>query len=82
MREASLTDRERDDLLTQIEGVYREVLQARPYLQVLSGLTHIQSSDLPRTKKVELSMELLKSYNLPEPEEQDIAGQVRRIYKL
>jgi hypothetical protein len=80
IREASLSEWERDDLLAQIDGIYGEVLKARPYVQVLSGLNHIQGGDFSRAQKVTLSLQLLESYDLPEAERGDIAGQVRKIY--
>lgn len=80
--QAGLSDWELHDLLAQINSIYGEVLEARPYVQVLSGLNHIKSSEFPQAQKIALSMQLLKSYNLSGAETQDIAGQIRKIYKV
>jgi hypothetical protein len=82
VRQASLSDWERNDLLTQIDSIYGEVLKARPYVQVLSGLNHIKSSQFSQAQKITLSMRLLKSYNLSETEAHEITGQIRKFYKM
>jgi hypothetical protein len=82
VREAGLTGWERSDLLAQIGNNYKEILNARPYAQVLSGLNHINSSEFTKIQKINLSMRLIRSYDLTDNEKRDISEQVMKVYKL
>lgn len=82
VRRATLTDWERNDLLAQLDGIYGEILKARPYAQVLSGLNHINSSAFPKAQKINLSMRLIRSHSLTDDEKRDIREQVMKVYKL
>lgn len=82
VHKAMLADWERNDLLAQLDSIYGEVLKARPYAQVLSGLNHINSSEFPKTQKINLSMQLLRSYDLADDERQDILEQIMKVHKL
>jgi hypothetical protein len=82
IHQADMSDWERNDLLAQTERIYGEVLETRPYIQVLWSLQQIQASDLARTEKATISLQLLESYDLPEDEKRDVTEQVQRVYKV
>mgnify|MGYP000138426718 FL=1 len=82
IHEASLSEWERDDLLTQTEDIYGEILKARPYLQVLSMLNHIKSDNVTRIQKIDSSLKLIKNSDLTQSEEEELTEQVKKVYKF
>lgn len=79
---ASLSEWERNDLLTQTEDIYGEILQARPYLQVIAMLNHIKSDNVTRIQKIDSSLKLIKNSDLTESEADELTGKVKEIYKF
>lgn len=82
IHEALISEWERNDLLAQTEGIYGEILKARPYLQVLSMLNHIRSDNVTRIQKIDSSLKLITNYGLTQTEEEELTEQVKKVYKF
>lgn len=79
---ASLTEWERNDLLTQVEKIYGEILKARPYIQALSMLNHIRTDNVTRIQKIDSSMKLIENSDITQSEKDELKAKVKRVYGL
>lgn len=78
----SLSEWEYDDLISQIDDMYKELLKEDPYAQVSVMLNHIKSADMTKIHKIANSEELIRNSAMSSSEKNDLLDQLKRIYKL
>ncbi|HEX5456110.1 MAG TPA: hypothetical protein VFW77_01960, partial [Candidatus Saccharimonadales bacterium] len=82
IHETTLTEWEREDLLTQTKGIYEDILSASPYEQIFAMLIHFRNDNVTKIHKVNNSIKLIKSSNLTPVEKQQLLEQVNIEYSL
>jgi hypothetical protein len=82
IQEATLTEWEHNDLLSQIESIYAEVLGASPYIQVLASLNQFKDAEMTKIQKVDISENLIENSDISDSEKHELRQNLKTVYKL